>query len=154
MLFFFAYLMAPIWKTVRGGTVTVSAWRLPVPKGYSAWRSDSLFAFGFGAPLLNDHYGHISVFTKTARPDLTPQRIENAIVAIAQQDGYILEERRTILNGSETNYCFQFSEQPLHSKVIIRCMNESGELSVYFEGNRRFSSDVYAVVTGAQKIKS
>lgn len=153
-LLFVAYLMAPIWQSIRGRTVTVAMWQLPVPKGYSQLGSDSLFAFGLGAPLLNDHYGHISVFTKDAHTGLTPERIENAIVEVAQQDGYMLEGQKVIRSGSETHYCFQFGDKSKRSKVAIRCMNSSAELAVYFEGDRRFSNDVYAVVGGAQRIKS
>ncbi len=152
-LVFISFVMAPLWHAYCGSTVTVANWRLQIPKGYSALGHNAYFAFSFGAPFLSKSYGHINVFTHEVSARPSQQRLETAVVSVAESDGYILEERRTVQSSLGNNYCFRFVDRSHASKVAVRCVSSSGELWIFFEGDQRFSDSVYEVVRGAKQIE-
>ena len=153
-LFFISYLMAQLWHAMRGSSVSFDTWRVPIPRGYSPWFDDrSFFAFSFGAPFIRkEGYGHIRVFTHRNSGNHSPQQIETAVMTVAKRDGYVLEDRRTVESSAGANYCFQFAVKLHPAEIDIRCVNASGGLFVFFEGSRRFSGDVYTVVSGLQRL--
>lgn len=138
---------------MRGNSISFATWRVPFPSGYSLFGGNSFFAFSFGAPFIRkEGYGHISVFTHRIDRNVTQQQIEAAVVTVAKQDGYVLEDRKSVESPAGTNYCFQFADKLHPAKVAVRCVTAFGELGVFFEGNRRFSGDVYMVVGGLQRL--
>ena len=140
---------------VRGNSVTFASWRVSIPSRYSPLFEDenSFFTFAFGAPLIRkEAYGHLRVFTHRIDRNVTQQQIETAVVTVAKEDGYVLEDRRNVESPAGTSCCFRFADKLHPAKVAVRCVTASGELWVFFEGSRRFSGDVYTVVSGLQRL--
>ncbi|MBZ5511988.1 MAG: hypothetical protein LAN70_12560 [Acidobacteriia bacterium] len=152
-LFFISHLMPPLWHAMRGNSVSVAEWRVRVPKGYSRlWGDNSFYAFSFGAPFINRRYASVYVYPHTPLPAVSPQQIESAVVTVARTDGYVLGQRKIVESTAGTNYCFQFSDPLQADHIVIRCMTATRNLSVFFNGDRRFSDDFYAVVSGIQRL--
>ena len=141
-----------IWHLKNGSSAVFTNWRVPIPTGYASPDGQSFFAFSFGAPFLNDSYGHITVFTHKERRELPYQQIEVAMVKVANDEGYRLEGKRALHGPLGSTYCFQFQHASRNSKVLVRCVTATGELAVFFEGDQRFSGDAYAVVAGIQRL--
>jgi hypothetical protein len=146
---------AYVWHVRHGDSTTFAQWRVPIPKGYFEAGASSFFKHSFGSPIWKAApWGHISLFHHSQPAPGSYDRIEAATIRVAAEDGYQLQARRSVQSTSDNSYCFEFSRKSNTSLVAIRCMTDSAELAVYFEGDRRFSNDVYGVVRGLERLPS
>ncbi len=159
-LFVGTSVRAYVWHARHGDSITFAQWRVPIPKGYFEAGASSFFKHSFGSPLWKAApWGHISLFQHSQHNSQPPapvsyDRIEAATIRVAAEEGYQLQTRRRVQSTSDNSYCFEFSRKSTTSLVAIRCMTDSAELAVYFEGDRRFSNDVYEVVRGLERLPS
>ena len=72
-------------------------------------------------------------------------------MTVANEDGYKLEEARTVQSVAGTTYCFQFAAKPGARDALVRCITSSGDLLVSFKGSRQYIRDVYEVVQGLER---
>jgi hypothetical protein len=155
MLFFISYLMAPLWHATHGNSLALGGWSVPIPTSY--WRFGNhqvFFVYSYGAPIFRkEEYGSISAQIHQVSGVVTEQRITAAVMREAAVEGYVLEGRKTVQSAATTTYCFQFIDRSHPAAVVVRCVASSGELYVFFEGNRRFVGDVYEVVNGLRRLQ-
>jgi len=154
MLFFISYLMPPLWHATHGNSLALGGWRVPIPTSYWRFGNHQLFyVFSYGAPTFRkDEYGSISAQIHQVSVDVTEQRIAAAVMREAAIEGYILEGRKTVHSAATKTYCFQFIDTSNPTRVAVRCVTSSGELFVFFEGNRKFVGDIYNVVSGLRRL--
>jgi hypothetical protein len=156
-LFAATSVRAYVWHIRHGDSIMFAQWRVPIPKGYFEAGANSFFKLSFGSPFWKAApWGHISLSLNPSQPPapVSYDRIEAATIRVAAEEGYQLQARRRIQSASDNCYCFEFSRQSDTSLVDIRCMTDSAELAVIFDGHRRFSNDVYSVVSGLERLPS
>jgi hypothetical protein len=126
----------------------VQNYRIPVPRGYTHFGDNMLYRFSFGAPFFRDAYGNIGTFAGDRVPDLPYDKLENGMVSAAKAESYRLQGRKIVQSEIGTLYCFHFTNPSKPKVVAVRCVVGSGELHVLYEGDARFSEDIFRVVGG------
>jgi hypothetical protein len=63
-------LLGPCWHLLHGDAISFGGWRVPVPKGFYARKSETatvMWKQSLGIPFFNVPYGHISLFRPPSR---------------------------------------------------------------------------------------
>jgi hypothetical protein len=147
-----------LWHLWHGNVVTFARWRVPVPKNYYRF-GNTFFAHSFGSPLIETRpYSTIHIAVLSAGPELSAsgkppsyERLKGGVVTVANEDGYKLEEERTVQSVAGATYCFQFAAKPSARDALVRCITGSGDLLVSFKGSRQYIPDIYQVVEGLER---
>ncbi len=148
-------LLGPGWHLLHGDFISYEGWRILVPKGFYVGKSQmgpTMWKHTLGIPLFNVPYGHISLYS---RPDQQPfsydrdySRFENGVTQEAGQSGYQLEPKRRISVGKNSGYCLEFTRLSGEPRSLVRCVVENSVVVLFYEGDPRYISDVFATLQG------
>jgi hypothetical protein len=148
-------LLGPGWHLLHGDFISYGGWRIPVPKGFYVRKFEvgpTMWKTSLGIPLFNVPYGHISLFSRPAQQpfayDRDYSRFETGIIQEAGQSGYQLESKRTISVGKNPGYCLEFTRSSGEPRSLVRCVIENSVVVLFYEGDPRYISDVFAVLQG------
>jgi len=148
-------LLGPGWHLLHGDFISYGGWRIPVPKGFYAGKSQmgpTMWKHSLGIPLFNVPYGHISLYS---RPDQQPfaydrdySRFEKGVTQEASQSGYQLNSKRTISAGKNSGYCLEFRRLSGEPQSLVRCAVDNSVVMLFYEGDPRYISDVFTALQG------
>jgi RHS repeat-associated protein len=112
----------------------------------------AMWKHNLGIPLFNVPYGHISLYMQ---PDQQPfaydrdySRFEKGVTQEASQSGFRLELKRTISVGKNSGYCLEFTRLSSEPRSLVRCVVENSVVVLFYEGDPRYISDVFAALQG------
>jgi hypothetical protein len=148
-------LLGPGWHLLHGDFISYGGWRIPVPKGFYVGKSQmgpTMWKHTLGIPLFNVPYGHISLYS---RPDQQPfaydrdySRFEKGVTQEASQSGYQLKSKRMISVGKNSGHCLEFTRLSGEPRSLVRCVVENSVVVLFYEGDPRYISDVFAALQG------
>jgi len=153
------------WHLANKSEVAIDGHSFVVPSKYFLSRSDGRLALLRLSPVVpliskqSDIAGPfarqsiIGIYThkdgKNFDKDADYLRLKEWLTNESKQAGLILESERTLSTPIGTAYCFQFNSSQV---AEVRCFLEGSKITVFFDGEPRFASDVYAVVSGASRV--
>jgi hypothetical protein len=157
-------LLGPGWHLLHGDFISYAGWSIPVPKGFSEKNSQAgldMWKLTLGIPIFDAAYGHISIYgTSSLSPTRQPfnyerdySRVETVVTQEAHQSGYRFESKRTTAVGKTGGYCLEYTrsvsiKHEVRGRSLLRCVIEDSVVAVYYEGDPRYVSDVFAMLQG------
>jgi hypothetical protein len=146
-------LLGPGWHLLHGDAISFEGWRVPVPKGFYVRKSGTaaaMWKLSFGIPFLSVPYGHVSLFRRPAQEafsfDKDYARFKSELTQDASERMHRLKSERTVSAGNRHAYCLEFTRPAPNAGSLVRCAVEDSTLALFYEGDPRYVSDVFAIL--------
>ncbi len=146
--------LGSIRQALLGHAVTVSGLVFTIPSGYYGGTVDagalSMWKHGFGFPLWHSSSAFLTVFEHSGQPPLLAARDLDRIRAVeveeGRRSGMELRSERTVKTEAEQSAtCFEFGAD--RDTRIVCYVFAITTLTVRYEGDTRFSNDLYHFLT-------
>src|SRR5579883_2350303 len=150
-------LLGPCWHLLHGDAISFEGWRVPVPKGFYARKSETatvMWKQSLGIPFFNVPYGHISLFRPPQQVfsfDRNYGRFKSELIQDASEKGYRLRSERTVSVGDKPAYCLEFKRPSPDARSLVRCVVEGSPLAIFYEGDSKYVPDVFATLQGISR---
>ena len=146
--FFIPEIVSTYWHLRFGDSATFNHWKVPVPKGWSAFTREGMLVIQKPTRFYEKD-DPPAIIPEVLNPDkpVDPEQLKHASIQVISAKGYSFQEERRIQIGPESGYCLLFTSDRNPKDISIACDSLAAKLSVRFFGPRSEIETFYTVVS-------